>query len=148
MKLIMILIINKGEFLMDKKLNSSPKRDAILLALRNTTTHPSADWIYEKVKEDFPEIGIATVYRNLKILLDNKEIFKIDVGDGLDHYDANIFDPHDHTFCRVCGAIGDTVAIRQDQLGTFAKDGFSPESYSLILYGVCENCKNAEARKN
>ena len=133
---------------MDKKLNTSKKREAILDALRNTTTHPSADWIFEKVKEDFPEMGIATVYRNLKILLDNKEIFKIDVGDGLDHYDANIFVPHDHTFCKVCGAIGDTVAIRQDQLGNFAKDDFYPESYSLILFGVCQKCKNTEARKN
>ena len=73
----MILIINKGEFLMDKKLNSSPKRDAILLAMRNTTTHPSADWIYEKVKEDVPEIGIATVYRNLKILLNSTCLIRV-----------------------------------------------------------------------
>lgn len=129
---------------MAKKLNNSKKRDAILSVLRNTTSHPTVDWIYKKVKEDFPEIGIATVYRNLKILLENNEIFKVDVGDGLDHYDANVFVPHDHTFCKVCGAIGDTVAVRHDQFKNLAKDGFYPDS--LVFYGICRKCKDSKQK--
>ncbi|MBO5059462.1 MAG: transcriptional repressor [Clostridia bacterium] len=129
---------------MEKRLNNSEKRNAILSALKNTTTHPSADWIFEKVREDCPGIGIATVYRNLKILLEQNQIFKVDVGDGLDHYDAQTEIPHDHTYCTSCGCIGDIEAISASGLEQFAKDEFSVEAYSLVLYGKCKKCKQEE----
>ena len=127
---------------MTTHLKSSKNRDAVLDVLRGTTTHPSADWIFEKVKETNPNIGIATVYRNLKTLLEQKEIFKIDVGDGVDHYDAQVDVIHDHTYCTNCGAIGDIDAISASSLEKFAKNKFSVESYSLVLFGKCENCIN------
>lgn len=126
---------------MNTQLKSSKNRDAILAVLRGTTTHPSADWIFEKVRESNPNIGIATVYRNLKTLLEQNEIFKVDVGDGLDHYDAQIAVRHDHTYCTSCGAIGDIDAISASSLEQFAKDKFSVEAYSLVLFGKCEKCK-------
>ena len=122
-------------------LKSSKNRDAVLEVLKGTKTHPSADWIFEKVKEVNPNIGIATVYRNLKTLLEQKEIFKVDVGDGLDHYDAQIDVKHDHTYCTACGAIGDIDAISTSSLKEFAKNKFSAESYSLVLFGKCEKCQ-------
>lgn len=130
---------------MKTRLNNSEKRNAILSALKNTTSHPSAEWIFEKVKEDCPGIGIATVYRNLKILLEQNQIFKVDVGDGLDHYDAQIEIPHDHTYCTVCGAIGDIEASSVSGFEKIAKDEFSVEAYSLVLYGKCRKCKQEEA---
>ena len=65
---------------------------------------------------------------------------KIDVGDGLDHYDANVDIPHDHTCCIKCGAIGDISPIPKGEFEHFTKDKFSVQSYSLILYGKCEKC--------
>ena len=113
----------------------------MLEVLKGTKTHPSAEWIFEKVKEVNPNIGIATIYRNLKTLLEQKEIFKVDVGDGLDHYDAQIAVKHDHTYCTSCGAIGDIDAISATSLEKFAKNKFSAESYSLVLFGKCEKCQ-------
>ncbi len=133
---------------MEKKLKNSEKRDAILAALRNTKTHPSAEWIFEKVKESYPTIGIATVYRNLKILLDAKQIFKVDVGDGLDHYDAQIDLVHDHAYCTICGRIDDIGALSGTEITKVAKDEFSVEGYSLVLYGKCKKCKSMEALAN
>lgn len=133
---------------MKKQLKNSEKRNAILTALKATKTHPSAEWIYEKVKDDFPEIGIATVYRNLKILLEQKEIFKVDVGDGLDHYDAQTEIRHDHTYCLECGAIGDIDAVSDVKLCDFKQKDFSVESYSMVLFGRCEKCTKEEAQSN
>ncbi len=133
---------------MEKKLKSSENRDAILAVLRNTKTHPSAEWIFERVKESHPTIGIATVYRNLKILLEQKRIFKVDVGDGLDHYDAGIDLVHDHAYCTVCGRIDDIDALSGSEFKKIAKDEFSVESYSLVLYGKCKKCKSTEALAN
>lgn len=124
---------------MTTHLKSSKNREAVLEVLKGTITHPSADWIFEKVKESNPNIGIATVYRNLKTLLEQNEIFKVDVGDGLDHYDAQIAIKHDHTYCTSCGAIGDVDAISAASLKKIASN-FSAESYSLVLFGKCEKC--------
>lgn len=122
-------------------LKSSKNREAVLEVLKGTTIHPSADWIFEKMKEINPNIGIATVYRNLKTLLAQKEIIKVDVGDGLDHYDAQTDIRHDHTYCTSCGAIGDIEAISASSLEKFAHDKFSVETYSLVLFGKCEKCQ-------
>lgn len=133
---------------MKGQLKNSEKRNAILAALKCTKTHPSADWIYEKVKEDIPGIGIATVYRNLKLLLEQNQIFKVDVGDGLDHYDAQTEIRHDHTYCLKCGAIGDINVSAPADLDSFANDEFSIESYSMVLFGKCKKCAQAEAQKS
>ena len=137
----MILIIDKGEFLMEKKLNSSPKRDAILLALRNTTTHPSADWIYEKVKEDFPEIGIATVYRNLNQLAEHGIIKKLEHLDGVSRFDHTL-KPHYHFICSKCSKvidIDDTTATGvSEQLSE--RTGLTINKIDISLRGLCKEC--------
>ena len=133
---------------MKGQLKNSEKRNAILAALKCTKTHPSADWIYERVKADFPEIGIATVYRNLKLLLEQNMIFKVDVGDGLDHYDAQTQIRHDHTYCTVCGAIGDIDVGTPTNFNKFESKDFSVESYSTVLFGKCRKCALAEAQKS
>ena len=41
------------------------KRDAILTCLKETTVHPSAEWIYAQLKPSIPDLSLGTVYRNL-----------------------------------------------------------------------------------
>ena len=53
---------------MEKRENFSRKRMAILSALQETTVHPTADWVYAKLKPRYPNLSLGTVYRNLKIL--------------------------------------------------------------------------------
>ena len=43
----------------------SRKHEAVLQCLRSTTTHPSADWVFQQLRNDFPEMSLGTVYRNL-----------------------------------------------------------------------------------
>ncbi len=45
----------------------SRKRDAILECLRCTTSHPTAEWVYNQLKPTIPDLSLATVYRNLAI---------------------------------------------------------------------------------
>ena len=51
--------------------NYSRQREAILEVLRSTDTHPTASWIYERVREKIPNISLGTVYRNLTVLSEN-----------------------------------------------------------------------------
>ncbi len=56
------------------------QRSIILEELRNVCTHPSADEIYEMVRRRLPRISLGTVYRNLEILCELREIQKIETG--------------------------------------------------------------------
>ncbi len=120
--------------------NYSRQREAILQALRSTDTHPTANWIYNKVREQIPSISLGTVYRNLSALAATGEILAIDVGDGFEHYDGDI-SPHLHLSCRCCGNIEDLV-LESDAFSQLASEhGFSPETSIYVIYGICKKCK-------
>ena len=52
----------------------SKQREALLTLLRSTRSHPSADWLYENLRKEFPNISLGTVYRNLAQLAENGDI--------------------------------------------------------------------------
>ena len=64
------------------------KRDAILTCLRSTDTHPSAEWIYENVRQEIPDISLATVYRNLALFREDGEIISVATVAGQERFDA------------------------------------------------------------
>ena len=122
--------------------NFSRQREEIIRVLRSTDTHPTAAWVYSKVKEAIPNISLGTVYRNLAELSVSGEILSLSVGDGFEHFDGNAA-PHAHLHCRSCGKIFD-APVHGDPLADIARaNGFEPEISVYIEYGVCEKCKKA-----
>ena len=49
-------------------LKYSRQREAVLVYLRSTKSHPTAEQVYQKIREEFPKISLGTVYRNLNLL--------------------------------------------------------------------------------
>ena len=120
--------------------NYSRQREAILDVLRSTDTHPTANWIYGKVRERLPNISLGTVYRNLSALTEAGEILCINVGDDFLHYDGDI-SAHLHLHCKNCGYIAD-IRIENDPLSKMGLEtGFSPENAVYVLTGICQKCK-------
>ena len=121
--------------------NYSRQREAIINVLRSTNTHPTAAWIYERVREQIPNISLGTVYRNLAALSESGDILSINVGDGQEHYDGDN-KTHLHLHCRTCGSIDD-LCLESDPLSELAEqNGFQPETSVYLLYGTCKKCKN------
>ena len=60
-------------------IKKSRQREAILQCLVNRYDHPTAETVYLSIKDDFPNISLGTVYRNLSLLSDLGEIQKITV---------------------------------------------------------------------
>ena len=122
----------------------SRQREAILNVLRSTDTHPTAVWIYEKVREQIPNISLGTVYRNLTELSQSGDILSIDVRDGQEHYDGDN-SPHLHLRCKACGSLSD-VSLSEDPMSAIAKaKGFTPETTVYVIYGNCKNCVKNES---
>ena len=61
---------------------------------------------YTDMPEEFPNISLGTVYRNLNLLVELGEVQKLTFGDGKDHFDADT-SLHYHFVCRSCGAVID-----------------------------------------
>lgn len=122
-----------------KSLKHSKQRDALLACLKATTAHPSAEELYSEMKKSFPNMSLATVYRNLNQLLSSGQIMNMNVG-GTEHYDANC-ETHFHMVCKKCNSIVDIPHFVD--LKKMVNDMYNVkvENYSLIFYGLCNNCK-------
>jgi Fur family transcriptional regulator, peroxide stress response regulator len=124
-----------------KTYKRSRQRDKILQLLKNTTTHPTADWVYDQLKMDFPDISMGTVYRNLNILIDQGAIGKIDFGSTFDRFDGNNTH-HYHFICEKCNAIFDLEIPVDSKLNEKAAKGtsFKVNRHRIEFYGNCKQC--------
>ena len=78
-------------------LKRSKQRESIKKFLISRYDHPTAETVYMNIKEEFPNISLGTVYRNLSLLADIGEIQKLSTGIGPDRFDGNP-KPHYHPF--------------------------------------------------
>jgi Fe2+ or Zn2+ uptake regulation protein len=120
----------------------SKNRNRILGLLRSTDSHPTADWVYEQLKKEFPKLSLGTVYRNLTILLDLGLAKKIHFTGTFDRFEANT-EPHYHLICELCGKILDFEMPVYHELNSQASQltGFTVHYHKLEFFGVCEECK-------
>ena len=118
----------------------SKKRDAILDCIRQTTCHPTAEWVYRQLKPSFPDLSLGTVYRNISMFKEEGVIQSIGVVNGLERYDYTT-EPHTHFICTTCGQVVDLdhvvlpAAVLED-----AASGGTITTYQLQFTGVCAKC--------
>lgn len=128
-----------------KTLKYSRHREAILKFLSNRYDHPTAEVIYQNLREEFPKISLGTVYRNLSVLVEMGEIQRIQCGDLSEHFDG-VASSHPHFVCRKCFSVTDLHMDDLSFLNTLAEknaDG-QVEKHQLIFYGKCSGCINAK----
>ncbi len=124
-----------------KILKHSRQRESIKVCLSRRTDHPTADMIYADIKEEFPNISLGTVYRNLNLLSELGEIQKLACGDGKDHFDWNTT-PHYHFICRFCKAVIDLPIAPYEELQRQAEEalGGTVDNHMIYFFGSCPNC--------
>lgn len=122
----------------------SRQREGILQYLSGTKEHPTADVVYTKLRDIYPNISLGTVYRNLSLLAESGEIQKISCGDGSEHFDYNAA-PHYHFRCRECGCVKDVPMEGFEKLNELAAAGFDGliEGHKVLFYGICGVCKHS-----
>ena len=124
----------------DDVMRSSKQRDAVLNVLKSSCDHPTADVIYERVKEIIPNISLGTVYRNLGQLHDEGIITVVESSDKKVHYEGNLED-HIHFLCKKCDVITD-VFCKPETPSVFNEMGYEVEKQKTVYYGLCKACRN------
>lgn len=128
---------------MDATCKQFRKRNAILACLRQSREHPSAERVYELLKQDSPDISLATVYRNLALFKKQGVVRSVGTVNGVERFDGDV-SQHAHFICRVCGQVTDLadLSLPEALFASLKASGAQPERYSLCLTGLCRNCQN------
>jgi len=123
-------------------LKFSKQRELILNAVKDNTVHPTADFIYDYLKKDNPNLSLGTVYRNLSQLVSHGYIQKVSMPGLPDRFDANVIE-HNHMICDVCGNIQDIHSDILKNIPSAISNELNIEitSCTVILHGICKNCK-------
>lgn len=116
----------------------SKQRELILNILRNRCDHPTADSIYTEARAIDSTISLGTVYRDLKVLEQTKQIHSIKTTDDKLHYDGDIR-KHSHFVCTKCGNIFDIMA--KPRIPSMLKGIGKVEESKCVYYGTCKGCQ-------
>lgn len=123
------------------------QRRIVYETVKNTYSHPTADWIFEQVRDTLPKVSLGTVYRNLGVLKDEGLVREIYGNDRRAHYDADIT-PHAHFMCSACDQIIDVRGVQPIDWRTL-KDlvGCTVAEQNVVFSGLCPHCSQLEPKQ-
>ncbi|MEO5951639.1 MAG: Fur family transcriptional regulator [Chloroflexia bacterium] len=127
----------------------TPQRQMILEAITEGGGHVAPDVIFELVQKKSSAVNRATLYRNLDFLCEQRLVAVADIG-GRKTYEIVGVDPHHHLVCRQCERV---KQIPHEALqGIFREIGrdqsFTIDMEHLIMFGLCDECRDAQAKTN
>src|ERR1700722_15171582 len=121
------------------------QRQCIFKALEGDVTHPSAERVYERGRDDMPNVSLKTVYQTLNDLADLGAIAVLDVGTGSARFDPNVETTHHHLVCRSCGKVRDVATDFPGlKVSRRATQGFEVDSAEVVFRGLCDECKGSQ----
>ena len=116
--------------------------------------HLTAEEIYDLAKENSPDIGLATIYRTVQVLLELHIINKVTFDDGFARYELNGDESisghrHHHAICNGCGRV---YSLETDLLDILEKQvleniGFEVTDHEVKLYGLCKEFRKKQKHK-
>ena len=119
----------------------SHQREQIFQAVMESHLHPTANMVYDALKDQMPKLSLGTVYRNLNQLADAGRIRKIPLPDGSCRFDGTI-KGHSHIVCDHCGSVADVTLPALYELDEAIREetAFTLSSYDVVMHGLCKAC--------
>ena len=116
----------------------SRQRERIYQAVHASREHPSAQMVYDLLREELPRLSLGTVYRNLHQMAQEGMLQELEGPTA--RFDACLA-PHAHIRCTCCGRVMDLSALEEPApVRPAAEAGWQVERYSLMLEGICPAC--------
>jgi len=133
------------QFIKKNNLKSSKRRDLIFDFVTRTKGHFTADEIYQETLKIDPGIGIATVYRTIRLLVNCGILLEQTFGEKKGYFEVNDINSkhHDHLICTACGKIIEFRCdiIEDDKQRIAELHQFKINSHKLEIYGICSECQ-------
>ncbi|MGD0006541.1 MAG: transcriptional repressor [Anaerolineaceae bacterium] len=127
----------------------TPQRAAILKVFTESQDHPSVEQVYEQIKADFPMTSLATIYKTVTLLKEEKEILELGFANESSRYDGNKPYPHPHLICVRCHRIIDPEIELFNELPQelAQKYGYQIVNQRVDFFGICPECQVNERRQ-
>ncbi len=129
-----------------RRLPFTVQRRDVLQAVLERDDHPTADQLYESVRERIPGLSRTTVYRVLDTLVELDVIRRLHHPGSGARFDGKIH-RHHHLVCRKCGCVIDLETSSLDALRVppSERQGFEIEDYSVHFVGLCQECRRQDS---
>ncbi len=130
--------------LREQGLSLTSQRRVILEALLERKDHPTADQVYELVRDRLPGLSRATVYRALETLVQAGAARKVFHPGAVARFDPMVA-RHHHLVCQICGKLVDVDSsqIKDIPLPDIHPSGFTITDYSINFTGICLGCQES-----
>jgi Fur family ferric uptake transcriptional regulator len=143
--------IREGEvdvMLRQRGITATSRRLLIADILLSRGGHLGAEELHALAHEEEPRIGLATVYRTLKLFTSKGLLAQRDFGEGRRRYENTGDGHHDHLICLDCGAVVefDVPEIERLQAEVARGNGFLPVSHRMELFGYCPSCRKTHSK--
>jgi Fur family ferric uptake transcriptional regulator len=126
---------------------TTQRRGILKVIVDNFDEHLSCDEVYNIVKNHYPDIGIATVYRTLQLFEKLNIVYKLNFDDGCSRYELNAGSENHHHHHLICLHCGKVKEVKLDLLESLeekieSEDLFTIVNHNVKFYGYCSECKN------
>jgi Fe2+ or Zn2+ uptake regulation protein len=125
----------------------SRQRELVYDTVASTETHPTAEWVYARVRRTLPRVSLGTVYRNLQLLVAQGRLKSLTRG-RTTRFDADV-GAHDHFVCEGCGLLLDIPpsAERLASEHRLRSAGHVVTSRTLEFHGLCKDCRRTKSKE-
>ena len=129
------------KFFREKGLKVTAQRLAICNYILSRKDHPTAEQIYQELRNEHPTISLGTVYKTLLLLQELGLIQKLGFNEGSVRYDPDM-ELHVNMVCSKCGKISDYKSENVEKLwdAVISDLEIKPSGQRIDIYYECEDC--------
>ena len=129
-----------------KEQRFSQQRERIYEAVRASMEHPSAQMVYDVLRQEMPRLSLGTVYRNLHQMAREGRLRELE--GPVARFDA-VLPPHTHIRCVRCGQVADLAVPYDPSLDREAGgSGWEVNGHDLVFSGLCPACRTEQPLEN
>ncbi|MBP2621278.1 Fur family transcriptional regulator [Streptococcus panodentis] len=133
------------EHLRTKGVRITETRKAVTAFIINSHDHPSAEMIYQALLPQYPSMSLATVYNNLKVLMEEGFVSEIKVPNDMTTYFDFMGHQHLNVICEKCGRIADMdIDIPDVKHEAELQTGYRIAKSQRTVYGLCPQCQKKQ----
>lgn len=124
-------------------MRNTKQKQLILQIINNNINHLNAFEVYEEARKSMPNISLGTVYRNLNMLIEEKNARRLKAANGIDRFD-NTKTQHHHFVCMKCGKYYDI--FDKIELKNLKENYGIIKNYEIQINGICNDCLKEEEK--
>lgn len=125
---------------------TTQRRAILKVIVDNNDKHLSSDEVFSIVRGDYPELGIATVYRTLQLFEKLNIVYKLNFDDGCSRYELSAGSDNHHHHHLICLSCGKVIEVKLDLLEALEEEIESEGQFAIVdhnvkFYGYCSECR-------